>query len=172
MWVFFFMSQNKILKHSQISAKFDRLSQQLYEDFFEEEVIFLIGIDERGFLIAKELQVRLNTKFPEFKVELFKLKLDKKELHWEDFTLDSLEIHKNKIICLVDDVVDSGKTMFYSLSWLLQFMPMQLKTLALVDRNHRKFPVQTDYTGLKVSTTLNDNVVVEFHNNQWNAFLK
>jgi pyrimidine operon attenuation protein / uracil phosphoribosyltransferase len=62
--------------------------------------------------------------------------------------------------------------MFYSLYWLLQFMPMQLKTLALVDRNHRKFPVQTDYTGLKVSTTLNENVVVEFHNNQWNAFLK
>jgi len=166
------MNQSKILNHFQISAKLDRLAQQLYEDFFEEEKIILIGIDERGFLIATELCNRLNTKYPEFKIELFKLKLNKKELHWEDFTLDSFEIPKNKIICLIDDVVDSGKTMFYSLSWLLQYMPKQLKTLALVDRNHRRFPVQTDYIGLKVSTTLNDNVLVEFENNQWNAFLK
>jgi pyrimidine operon attenuation protein/uracil phosphoribosyltransferase len=93
-------------------------------------------------------------------------------LHWEDFTLDSFEIPKNEVICLVDDVVDSGKTMFYSLAWLLQFMPQQLKTIALVDRNHRMFPVQTDYIGLKVSTTLNEKVSVEFENNEWNAFLK
>ena len=166
------MNQSQLLIHSQISAKLDRLAQQLYEDFFEINKICLIGIDERGYLLAKELLNRLNNKYPTFQSQLFKLNLNKKELHWEDFTLDSFEIPKNEIICLVDDVVDSGKTMFYSLSWLLQFMPQQLKTIALVDRNHRMFPVQTDYIGLKVSTTLNEKVSVEFENNKWNAFLK
>ena len=165
------MNQSKILNNIQISAKLDRLAQQLYEDFFDLDSFLLVGIDERGFLIAQELFLRLNKKYPEFKIQLLKLKLNKKELHFNDFTLESNEIAKNKIICLVDDVADSGKTMFYSLSWLLQYMPQQLKTLVLVDRNHRKFPVQVDYIGLKVSTTLNEKVLVEFKNNHWDAFL-
>jgi len=75
------MNQSQLLIHSQISAKLDRLAQQLYEDFFEINKICLIGIDERGYLLAKELLDRLNKKFPTFQIQLFRLNLNKKELH-------------------------------------------------------------------------------------------
>ncbi|MBO9573094.1 MAG: phosphoribosyltransferase, partial [Chitinophagaceae bacterium] len=65
-----------------------------------------------------------------------------------------------KVIILVDDVASSGKTMLYALKPFLEFHPKKIQTLALVERTHKTFPINLDYVGLSVATTLQEHIFV------------
>jgi pyrimidine operon attenuation protein/uracil phosphoribosyltransferase len=67
----------------------------------------------------------------------------------------------NKVIILVDDVANSGKTLLYALKPFLAFHPKKIQMLVLVERSHNSFPVHPDYVGLSVSTTLQEHIYVE-----------
>jgi len=41
------------------------------------------------------------------------------------------------------------------------FIQRKYKTLALVERTHKAFPIKTDYVGLSVATTLQEHIYVE-----------
>ncbi|MEI9959288.1 MAG: hypothetical protein WDM90_23910 [Ferruginibacter sp.] len=51
--------------------------------------------------------------------------------------------------------------MLYALKPLLEFYPKKIQTLALVERTHKIFPVDVDYVGFSVSTTLDEHIYVE-----------
>ena len=72
----------------------------------------------------------------------------------------------DKTIVLIDDVANSGRTMLYALKPLLLQLPKKIQTLALVERTHKSFPVDVDYVGLSVSTTTDENIVVEVENGE------
>ena len=63
-------------------------------------------------------------------------------------------------VVLVDDVSNSGKTLLYALKPLLDFYPVSIQTLVLVERMYRLFPVKPDYVGLSISTSLQDHIQV------------
>jgi pyrimidine operon attenuation protein/uracil phosphoribosyltransferase len=48
----------------------------------------------------------------------------------------------------------------------LQQYPKKIQTLALVERTHKTFPVDVDYVGYSVSTTLNEHIYVEQSNGE------
>ena len=119
--------------------------------------IIIIGIKENGIFIAKKIEEYLRLNFSGA-VKTIALSLNKKN---PDAVLLSEEISlNNKVILLVDDVANSGKTMLYALKPLLQQHPTQIQTLALVERTHKLFPVALNYVGLSVSTTAEENIVV------------
>jgi pyrimidine operon attenuation protein/uracil phosphoribosyltransferase len=72
---------------------------------------------------------------------------------------------QKKVIILVDDVLNSGKTMMYALKPFLAADIKKIRTVVLIDRNHKRFPVAADFTGLSLSTTLQEHVSVEFDKN-------
>jgi pyrimidine operon attenuation protein/uracil phosphoribosyltransferase len=51
--------------------------------------------------------------------------------------------------------------MFYALKPFLSARPKRLQTAVLVERSHKQFPIQTDYTGLSIATTLQEHIAVE-----------
>jgi pyrimidine operon attenuation protein/uracil phosphoribosyltransferase len=51
--------------------------------------------------------------------------------------------------------------MLYALKPFLNFQPKQIQTLVLVERTHKTFPVQPDYVGLSIATTLEEHIYVE-----------
>ena len=65
------------------------------------------------------------------------------------------------VIILVDDVVNSGKTMLYALKPLLNFYPRKIQTLTLVERSHKMYPIASDYVGISLATTLQEHIFVE-----------
>ncbi len=69
----------------------------------------------------------------------------------------------NKVIIVVDDVSNSGKTLLYALKPFLDFSPKKIQTLVLVERSHTSFPVRPDYVGLSIATTLQEHIYVEVH---------
>jgi pyrimidine operon attenuation protein/uracil phosphoribosyltransferase len=65
-----------------------------------------------------------------------------------------------KTVILVDDVLNTGKMLAYCMKAILQFPVKSLRIAVLVDRNHTLFPIKSDYTGLSVSTTLQEHITV------------
>jgi pyrimidine operon attenuation protein/uracil phosphoribosyltransferase len=70
-------------------------------------------------------------------------------------------------------VANTGKTLLYSLQPFLSSHPKKIQTLVLVERTHKLFPVKSDYVGLSVATTLQENIIVEVVNGEiTGAFLQ
>lgn len=161
----------QILDKRQIEQKINRLAHQILENTFEEGKIYLGGIQGNGFMLASKLSdiIKNNS---DLEVETFEIKMNKDE-PWSQEIVLSLpkETLKNEYIILVDDVVNSGKTMQYALIELLRFPTRAIKTVTLVDRTHRRFPIKADFVGLSLSTTLKEHVEVDLSEGSTKAYL-
>jgi pyrimidine operon attenuation protein/uracil phosphoribosyltransferase len=71
-----------------------------------------------------------------------------------------------RTVVLVDDVVNSGKTIVYCLGQLLDQDLKRLMVAVLVDRKHKSFPIASDIVGHTVATTLQDHIEVETSGNE------
>ncbi|HTK18121.1 MAG TPA: phosphoribosyltransferase family protein, partial [Mucilaginibacter sp.] len=71
-----------------------------------------------------------------------------------------IQICHNKVVIIVDDVLNSGKTLAYGFGVFLDVPLKKLRTVVLVDRDHKSFPVTTDYSGIALSTVLKEHVDV------------
>ncbi len=56
--------------------------------------------------------------------------------------------------------------MFYALQPLLKFYPRQVETLSLLERTHKRFPIELNYAGHSVSTTKDEMIVVKVNNGE------
>jgi pyrimidine operon attenuation protein/uracil phosphoribosyltransferase len=66
-----------------------------------------------------------------------------------------------KVVLVVDDVANTGRTLFYACKPLMEILPARLETAVLVDRKHKSFPIRVDYVGLSLATTLKENIDVQ-----------
>ena len=161
----------EILSQLQIEQKVNRLAHQLLENCFEEKEIFVGGIHGNGYTLAKKL-TEIISAHSDVKINLFEININKKEPWADDIHLSlDKERMKNGYIVLVDDVLNSGKTMQFALVEILQFPTKAIKTLTLVDRKHRRFPIKANFVGMSLSTTLKERVKVDFAENNTKAYL-
>ena len=164
------MDKKKILTNSQIKRKIKRISLQIIESNIEEKEVVLAGIEQNGFLLAKELN-KMITELSNLNIKLCSLKIDKKNpLNNISTSLNPSE-YKNKSIVVVDDVLNSGSTLMYAVKHFLDTELRQLKTAVLVDRNHKKYPIKADFKGVSLSTSIQNHVQVEFDKSSIEAFL-
>ncbi|MCY7293143.1 MAG: phosphoribosyltransferase [Ferruginibacter sp.] len=146
-----------ILNASSAQKKLRRMALEIAERNEGINEIIIIGIKENGIFIARKMEEYLQPVFSG-DIKTIALSLNKKN---PDEVILSEEISlNNKLILLVDDVANSGKTMLYALKPLLNQHPSQIQTLALVERTHKLFPVALNYVGLSVSTTEEENILV------------
>jgi len=153
--------KNLILNEKQIEQKINRIAYQVYESSSEEKDIIIAGIMPNGYILAEYI-AKVLQKISPIKVKLVKVTVDKENPADKEgeFDLDEKEF-RNKVIVLVDDVLNSGKTMIYGAKYFLKAPVKRLQTLVLVDRNHTRYPVKADFVGLSLSTTLQEHVSVE-----------
>ena len=159
-----------VINDNQIRSKLKRISYQILETNLQNSVIVIAGIESNGYLIAKELKKTLN-KLSNIEVILCKVKIDKKNPRKPIETSISKDEYSNKSIVLVDDVLNSGSTLVYAVKHFLEVKLSQFKTAVLVDRNHKKFPVKVDYKGISLSTSIQNQVIVEFKGSKIQAIL-
>jgi pyrimidine operon attenuation protein / uracil phosphoribosyltransferase len=151
-----------ILNQHQIEQKIDRIAYQLLEDNFDEEEIIIAGILPKGNFIAERLKKILDRIAP-FKSQLITIELDKQSSSLRAKTDVDIQVCNNKVVILVDDVMNSGKTLAYGFGVFLDVPLKKLRTVVLVDRNHKSFPVTTDFSGIALSTVLKEHVEVNLN---------
>jgi pyrimidine operon attenuation protein/uracil phosphoribosyltransferase len=135
-----------------------RMAYEILENNYEESELILAGIRESGSVIARNVQKLLH-EIKNISTELLMVTLDKK--FPEDVVLSKFISFENKVVILIDDVSNSGKTLLYALKPFLSSHPKKIQTLVLVERTHKAFPVKPDYVGLSVATTLQEHIYVE-----------
>ncbi|MCY1514575.1 Bifunctional protein pyrR [compost metagenome] len=152
-------SQVLILDKDQIAQKINRIAYQILEDNLDEKEVILAGIWERGYKFASRLKAVLE-KIADFKVSLLRVDLEKLSSKLVAKTDLPESEWKGKVVILVDDVLNSGKTLAYGLGVFLNTPHKKIRTVVLVDRSHKIFPVATDFVGLQLATILKEHVDV------------
>lgn len=144
----------------QIEKKITRIAYEIYEENASEKEVVLAGTVEGGYELAQKLEVMLK-KISPLKITLMKVQVNKNALSEEGGVKLDKEINlSGKTVILVDDVLNTGQMLSYCMKTILQFPVKSLKIAVLVDRNHTLFPIKSDYTGLSVSTTLQEHIKV------------
>ena len=161
-----------ILNEEQVLQKIKRMAYQICERNLNEKKVVLVGIYRQGYHLAGLLKAELEKVAP-FEIILARLELDKeKPLNGEialDIPQKSLD---RKAIILVDDVLNTGKTMAYSLKPFLNRNLKKLETAVLVNRSHKQFPISANYQGIELATTLSEHIVVVLEKEQKYAALQ
>ncbi len=154
-----------VLNSDQVNQKTERLAHQIYEHFHGEDELILVGIANKGYQFARNLHQHLS-QISDKTITLASITLHKEHPFQKDceFSIDA-DSMIGKTIVLVDDVLNSGKTLIYACKHILEHQPKKITTVVLVDRRHRKFPIRADYVGLTLSTTLEEHITVDFEEN-------
>lgn len=167
-----FGEANRILDRHQILQKIKRMAFEMYENNFEEPGILLAGIHENGYLLAEHLQRELQT-ISNLQIELIGITLDKIQPLNHPIVVEPASTNlQNRVIVLVDDVLNSGKTLAYAMQTFLQSEVKKIETATLINRHHTRYPMQATYTGLSLSTTLQEHIrVVLAEGDRFGAYL-
>ncbi len=153
--------KTKILDIKEINQKLKRLAWQVYEKNSSEKEIIVVGISERGLILAKEL-ASLIQQISKIKTQIAHLELDKDNPYNKKVVLNLIEKeYTDKVVILVDDVLNSGKTLMYAAKHFLTTPLVKLAIMVLVDRNHNRYPIKADYVGLSLATTLQEYINVK-----------
>ena len=150
--------KKQILTEEVALKKLKRIALEVAERNFNEKELLLIGIKENGIVIAQIISKLMKAVFTG-SITVVALSMNKKKP--TSITIEKDIDFDGKTILLIDDVANSGRTMLYALKPLLEKHPKKIQTLALVERTHKTFPVDVDYVGLSISTTLNEHITIE-----------
>tara|TARA_B100001057_G_scaffold497049_1_gene600152 strand:+ start:5428 stop:5934 length:507 start_codon:yes stop_codon:yes gene_type:complete len=151
-------SQNIILDYKDVENKIKRISLEILEDNIDQKELIFFGVSKNGKIIVKKI-INLISKHSEIDFEMVGVEIDlnsKNILKFEkDFKLDS------KSVIIVSDVSQSAKTLQIIISNLMSLNPVKIKTAVMVNRDHSLFPVKIDFSGLNLSTSVNEHVDVQ-----------
>ncbi|MBF6642268.1 phosphoribosyltransferase [Flavobacterium sp. J49] len=164
------MGQNIILQHQEIEHKIRRIAYQIYETFADEQEIVLAGIANNGYILAEKISAVLNH-ISDIKIVLCEVKIDKQQPFNPITTSIAKEAYSEKNLVLVDDVLNSGTTLVYGVKHFLEVPIKKFKTVVLIDRNHKKYPVKADFKGISLSTSSKEHVHLVFETNNNYAYL-
>src|ERR1043166_4763924 len=152
--------KTQILDNEQIQKMIRRMAREIFEKNSTEKEMVIAAIKGHGVTVARLLEEELNA-ITSLKISLVEIDIDKAEPGDENIGMSDPKIKlRGKCVLLVDDVLNTGRTIVYA---MLPFLRAQVKTLqvaVLVDRNHTSFPVSAKYKGISLSTTLQEHVTV------------
>ena len=150
----------QVLGNRQIIQKVKRLAIQILERNYTEQEIILAGINNNGVVFAQlllnELITMSNKSFILTRIKINPANPIANEIEIE-LPLESLN---GKNIIVIDDVANTGRTLFYAVKPLMTILPNKIETAVLVDRKHKSFPIDVSYYGISLATTFQENIKV------------
>jgi len=151
----------QILNDRQIGQKLRRLAIAIAEQNCGEPEIILAGINTAGNHLAMLLREELQAYAPELSSRIVRLQLDPADpLHAAVACDCPPDTFHERVVILVDDVANTGRTLFYAFKPLLGVIPRKVQIAVLIDRKHKTYPVHVDYVGLSLATTLHEHIQV------------
>ena len=138
-----------LINEEQINKRLDELANQLMEEYKEKDLMFLCILKGSVFFtveLAKRIKNNIQFEFVEVSSyenneSTGKVKLNK------DIT-GSIE---GKNVLIIEDIVDTGRTLSFLKEYLLEKNPESLKICALLDKPSRRIaPVEADYIGFTI----------------------
>ncbi len=151
----------KILNEKQILQKIKRLAIEILENNYDETELYIAGVNNNGAKVA-DLLIEEMKKRSSIKIVHSHIRLNPANPLGSEIVLKTpIEELEGKVVIVVDDVANTGRTVFYACKPLLETIPKKLETVVLVDRMHKSFPIKVDYVGVSLATTLMEDIDVQ-----------
>ncbi len=156
-----------IMEAGDIQAALERLSTEIIASSRDPRRLALVGIHTGGVFLANRLariiSDRLGAPVPLGSIDITLYRDDWTRLHTQPvlkgtnlpFPIDDLEV------VLIDDVLFTGRTVRAALDALIDYgRPMRVQVAVLVDRDHRELPICSQFVGLPLDTSPEEQVNV------------
>ncbi len=151
----------KLLDNREINQKIQRLAYQILEHNYREKEIILAGINNNGVHFAQLLFERLQ-ELSSVNIVMTTIQLNPASPLATEVVIGlPAKAVKNKVVIIVDDVANTGRTIFYAFKPLMEMLPKKVEVAVLVDRKHKSFPILVDYVGLSLATTVQEHIDVK-----------
>lgn len=169
------MAKKTLLNEKEIFIILNRLACQLIENHHDFSNTILIGIQPRGIHLANRLVKILSEDYDVKDIKLGKLDItfyrDDFRRREDPLSASSTDINfivDNKNVVFIDDVLFSGRSIRAALTAIQAFgRPKNIELLVLIDRRFsRHLPIQPDYKGRQVDVIKNEQVKVEWKENE------
>lgn len=170
-------SPRLILDTRQVRQKITRIAYEIFERNFEEGELVVAGIVDRGYqlatMICRELDAISHFTFEKQTLQLIRVSLEKFTSKLGEIKIDAAaEQLEGKSIIVVDDVLNTGRTLAYSVQPFLGQNIKRMETAVLVNRSNIQFPVSASYTGYELATTLQEHIEVVLEQGKEAVYLK
>ncbi len=161
----------QVLNHQQVQKKVTRMAYEIYERNLKSKGVVIAGISGMGKILARLLTEELRAISP-LEIEEMEVILDKSNINSENVELSDELDFEGKTAILVDDVLNTGRTLVYALNPFLDTKADKIEIAVLVNRSHGKYPLKPDYTGFELSTTLNEHILVDLSKSEFVVHLQ
>lgn len=156
-----------LVNEKEVNRIITRMAHEIIEKNHGAKELCIIGIRTRGVYVGERL-ANIIKKIENVEVPVGILDIT---LYRDDVdSIDKQPIVKetdipfditNKKILLVDDVLFTGRSTRAALDAIMDFgRPKEIQLAVLIDRGHRELPIQADFVGKKVFTSLKEMVEV------------
>ena len=156
-------SENIILDYQDVENKIKRISLEILEDNIDQKKLIFFGVSKNGKIIAKKIIASIK-KHSEIDLELIGVEIDINSNNVLKF--DKIFKVNNRSLIIVSDVSQSAKTLQLIISSLMSHDPFKIKTAVMVNRDHSLFPVKINFSGLNLSTSVNEHVDVSVNKDE------
>ena len=155
--------KNIILDYHDVENKIKRISLEILEDNIDQKKLTFFGVSKNGKIIAKKIIVLIK-KYSKIDLELIgvEIVLNSKNV----LKFDKSFRVNNRSVIIVSDVSQSAKTLQLIISSLMSQNPFKIKTAVMVNRDHSLFPVKINFSGLNLSSSVNEHVDVSVNEDE------
>jgi pyrimidine operon attenuation protein/uracil phosphoribosyltransferase len=164
------MARVQVLDSRGVVRVLERLAAEIVERAGDEKLLYLVGIQTRGVPLARRLATLISAKtglpapVGALDITLYRDDVGPWRAAHQQPLLRSTELPigvDGRVVCLVDDVLFTGRTIRAALDTLMDYgRPRAIRLAVLVDRGHRELPISADFVGRTVPTSMHEDVQV------------
>ncbi|HHG75278.1 MAG TPA: hypoxanthine phosphoribosyltransferase [Persephonella sp.] len=139
-----------LIPENQIKEKVKQLGQKISQDFKDKELL-VVGILKGSFIfmadLVRQIEGKVYVDFMQVSSYHTEMESSGEVIFVKDITADI----RNKNVLIVDDIIDTGRTLKALVEALSQRKPAQLKTCVLLDKKERReVDFDADYVGFVI----------------------
>jgi pyrimidine operon attenuation protein/uracil phosphoribosyltransferase len=168
------MGEKRILNDKELDLTVNRLCWQLIENHSDFSETVLVGLQPRGYQLAKKIQSKLMELAPvssillgSLDITFFRDDFRRREEPTAPNQTDISFLVEEKNVVFIDDVLYTGRSIRAGMDAINSFgRPKQIELLVLIDRRFsRELPIEPKYVGKTVDAIDTEKVVVEWDQN-------
>ncbi len=157
------MDASQVLGEDDVAECVERIADGIAADVKDARKLAIVGVLNRGDVLAKRIRAAIARKLG---VNVLLGSVDTNPYRDDSkgrlgdrsdigFDVEGMDV------VLVDDVMSTGRTFRAAMNALVaRGRPRSIRTAALIDRGHRELPINADYVGVEVPTSVKEDIAV------------
>ena len=144
------MNEIKVLiSEEEINKRLDELAKQITEDYKGKDIMYLCILKGSVFFTVElAKRIKNNVLFEFIEISSYENNLRTDNLKLSKDVSQSIE---GRDVIVIEDIIDSGKTISYLKGYLENKKPNTIKVCSLLDKPSRRIvPIEADYVGFTI----------------------